>query len=232
MDPNALKGVLGGLKAANNQPAEPAVDRGLLGNIQNFLAQNRGEGNFVNRLGMFGAELQDLEDGGTRARQMTADRQAASQAQQEAEEAARQRSEINKMALSMSMSPQERLIFNANPEAYIKLLADRQADREVGNDVIRNGEVIYDGPDESYLNTREGVYRTGDNPGWQERFAPEPENAPEGMRWGANGELEIIPGYIENRRSISGANRAPPRPRAASRASSAAPSTRPPWEMF
>lgn len=233
-DPDMLKSGLQGLMGAagNQQPPAPPVERGLLGNIQNFFTQNRGEGNFVNRLGMFGAELQDLEDGGQRARTMQADRSAQSQAQTQAQEAAQQRTQLNKLALGLGLSPQEQLIFQAQPEAFIKILADRQQDVTIGNDRVRNGEVVYDGPDESYMNTSRGVYRTGDNPGWAEQFEPQPDDAPEGMRWNAEGTgYEIIPGYVENRRTISGANRAPPRPRSSGGRSSA-PASVPPWEMF
>lgn len=64
--------------------ASPQQRGGLLGGLQNFLASNRGEGGFVQRLNTFGAQLQDIDDGGNRARQMQADALARQQAQQTA----------------------------------------------------------------------------------------------------------------------------------------------------
>lgn len=75
-------GLFDGLKAqaaALPQYAQPQRT-GLLGGIQNFLAQNRGQGNFVDRLGVFGAQLQDIGDGGDRAATMATRRLAAEQA--------------------------------------------------------------------------------------------------------------------------------------------------------
>ncbi|MFN7610577.1 MAG: hypothetical protein ACK5QX_06520, partial [bacterium] len=68
-----------------------APRQGLLGGVQNFLAQNRGQGNFVDRLGVFGAQLQDISDGGSRARQIQADRQAQEEARQAAQQQAQAR---------------------------------------------------------------------------------------------------------------------------------------------
>jgi hypothetical protein len=79
-----------------------APRQGLLGGVQNFLAQNRGQGNFVDRLGVFGAQLQDISDGGSRARQIQADRQAQEEARQAAQQQAQAREALNAALRGMS----------------------------------------------------------------------------------------------------------------------------------
>lgn len=62
-----LQSLLGSL--GNQQPAEPVVERGIsgfLGKIKSSLDGARGQGGFFERLGTFGAELQDIDDGGNR----------------------------------------------------------------------------------------------------------------------------------------------------------------------
>jgi len=60
-----LQSVLASL--GNNQPSEPATERGLGG----WLRQAQQQGGFFERLGTFGAELQDTADGGNRAQSRT-----------------------------------------------------------------------------------------------------------------------------------------------------------------
>lgn len=50
---------------------------GLFGGAQRFLAANRGAGNFAERLALFGAQMQDVGDGGDRARSLISQRAAA-----------------------------------------------------------------------------------------------------------------------------------------------------------
>lgn len=61
---------------------------GLFGGARRFLANQRSDGNFVDRLGLFGAQMQDIGDGGNRAGGMMAQRATA--AQKEQQTAARQ----------------------------------------------------------------------------------------------------------------------------------------------
>lgn len=62
---------------------------GLFGGARRFLADQRTRGNFADRLSLFGAQLQDINDGGNRAVGLTAQRAAAA--------AAGQKSEANRM---------------------------------------------------------------------------------------------------------------------------------------
>lgn len=55
---------------------------GLFGGARRFLADQRTGGNFADRLSLFGAQLQDINDGGNRARGVEAQRAAMAQAEQ------------------------------------------------------------------------------------------------------------------------------------------------------
>lgn len=183
---------------------------GLMG----WLDNQRGEGNFVERLNTFGASLQDISDGGNRSDTIAQQRAAQAQAQAAAE----QRMQIAKMAQALDLSPQDQLVFNANPEAFFRMLGERQDDER-------------DSSRPTYLNTREGVYRTGQNPGFEVQFAPEAPDAPDGWRYGEDGGMTFIPGgpadpaYLSRRAS---ATRAPPRARAPSRSGPIRPAPAPP----
>jgi len=182
---------------------EPVEQGGLMG----FMRQAQQPGGFVERLGDFGANLQDIDNGGDRLAQ----REEARNGTAEEQEAARQREQVNMLAKSLKLSPQDQLFFNVNPEGFMTAYGRRQdaaAEAEAG----RN--------EETYIETPRGIYRTGPNAGWAEQFEPEPPRAPEGMRWTEDGGLELIPGYVEGRSRVAGATRAPPRPRAPARPSS------------
>lgn len=181
-------------------PAQMGQPSGLMG----FMRQAQQPGGFVERLGDFGASLQDIDDGGNRsagraqARQQTAAEQAAAQ----------QREQINMLAKSLNLSPQDQLYFNANPEGFLTAYEARQraaAEREA------------EASKEGYLNTARGIYRTGPNAGWAEQFEPEVDSPGDGLRWTADGGVEPIPGWLEYQSRLAAARRAPPRPRAAPR---------------
>lgn len=58
---------------------------GLFGGAQRFLAANRGPGNFAERLAMFGAQMQDVGDGGDRAKSLATQKAAAAASAQRQE---------------------------------------------------------------------------------------------------------------------------------------------------
>lgn len=207
----AGRGVMGALKDQRNLAPPPVTEktsptaqqperRGLMG----WLEGARGPGNTVERLNMFGAQLQDINDGGQRSDALRA-QQEQMMAQQQAMQ---QRMEINKLAQGMNLSPAEQLIFNADPESFLKLLAERDNDSR---------DAAAKANEQGFLNTSRGVYRTGPNPGWQEQFPVEPD-LDFGWRYDeATGNLEYIPGgpadpaYLGSR---AASTRAPARPRA------------------
>lgn len=189
---------------------QPKIEGQSRGGLMGWLEDMRGEGNTAERLNMFGAQLQDIWGGGDRAESLM-EQQALAQQQQAA---AQQRAEINKMSQTLNMSPRDRLLFNANPDAYFRMLGDRDNDeRDAASRMNQVG----------YINTSQGVYRTGPDPGWQEQFPDEPD-VDFGWRQTPDGGLEYIPGgpadpaYLGRRASST---RAPARPRAASRSSAA-----------
>lgn len=214
LDPMAA--AQGARQAASGQtglladPVAEGHDSG--GGLMGFLRQAQQPGGFFERLNTFGATLQDTSDGGNRAAMI---RQQAQQALAAQEQAA-QRANINKMAQGLNLSPRDQLIFNANPEAFIELIGQRENDER---------DAAAKAAETEYLNTSRGVYRTGANPGWQEEFELEQPKPPEGMRWTAGGGLELIPGYAEGRSRVAGATRAPPRPRAAGRSGGGRPAS-------
>jgi len=198
----------GARQAASGQTgllADPVAEgHGSGGGLMGFLRQAQQPGGFFERLNTFGATLQDTSDGGNRAAMIRQQAQQAAEQQRLAE----QRVNINKMAKGLNLSPRDQLIFNADPEAFIEMVGQRENDER---------DAAAKAAETEYLNTARGVYRTGPNPGWQEQFTPEMPKAPEGMRWTPDGGLELIPGYAEGRSRVAGATRAPPRPRAAAR---------------
>lgn len=200
---------------------QDAQGGGLLG----FLRQAQQPGGFFERLNTFGGSLQDINDGGNRVARI--EQMQAQQA--EAQAAAEQRMQINKMAQGLNLQGADLLAFNANPESFVTAYMARERDA-----ATREAEA--DKP--TYFNTREGLYRAGPNPGWEVQFEDEPRDAPTGFRWNAEGtDLELIPGYASGQASLAAGRRAPPRaaaPRSSgggrrSSGSSAAPA-RAPWE--
>jgi len=186
------------------------------GGLMGWLDANRGEGNFVERLNTFGAQLQDIGDGGNRAEEIAQQRAAQAQAQAAAE----QRIQIAKMASALNLSPQDQLVFNANPESFFRMLGEREDDAR-------------DSARPTYLNTQRGVYRTGQNPGFEVEFPEEGPKVDFGWRMGEGGGLEYIPGGPADpayRGRVAAAGRAPPRARAAPRAAASAQAPAPPWQ--
>lgn len=96
---------------------------GLLDGIGKFLQSSKGQGNFTDRLGMFGASLQDIDDGGNRASGLRQQQQQML-AQQQAQE---RRAQLAAMADQIGLSPKEKLLFMVNPEAFGSLLKDQQS---------------------------------------------------------------------------------------------------------
>lgn len=94
-------------------------------------------------------------------------------------------------------------------------------------------------PQSATFNTRDGVVERDPFSGEYDMgyavSAPEPP-IPTGYRRTEAGALEIDPGYLAGQQALSGARRAPPRPRSSGGGGSApraaAPASRPPWERF
>lgn len=195
---------------------EPVEQGGLMG----FMRQAQQPGGFVERLGDFGATLQDIDNGGNRLAQ----REEARNGTAEEQEAARQREQVNMLAKSLNLSPQDQLFFNVNPEGFMTAYGRRQ-DAAAEREARAN--------DETYLNTSRGIYRTGPNAGWVEQFEPERGSPGDGLRWTEDGGVEPIPGWLEHQGRLAAARRAPPRPRAPARPSSGGNGSAParaPWE--
>lgn len=168
-------GLFDGFQAQLNSIG-PSVQpkQGLLSNIQSFLANNRGEGNFAQRLGQFGAQMQDLGDGGQRAANMNVSRAR----QQQAEAEAAQRQQLNQMAQALNLDPREALIFQANPEAWASANADRFKPYNLGAGDQRmiGSEVIASRPANPTRGVNEqGAYEIGpDGFEWLQEFEPDP----------------------------------------------------------
>jgi hypothetical protein len=93
---------------------------------------------FVDRLGRFGSQITDLS-GDTRGAGAEYDR-AAQQRVADAQ-AEQKRAELAKLADSLGMSPREKLLFQANPEAWAKAQGEREGYHQVaGGDVGVYGE--------------------------------------------------------------------------------------------
>ncbi len=121
---------------------------GLLSGIGDFFGKiNTGTAekpSFVDRLGMFGAQLQDIDDGGTRAAAL----QDRRDAQLDAQAKAQQRRELAQYADSLGLSPREKLLFMVNPQALGNLIRDQQAPFTLGKTRYgAGGEVIAEAPD-------------------------------------------------------------------------------------
>lgn len=187
--------ILSGL--GNNRPPEPATEGGLRG----FFSKATKPGGFFERLGTFGAELQDIDDGGNRAdrrQQGMRQRQNDVLAQQQAQDAAQVRQQIQQMAQGLGLSGVDQLRFNVDPEGYLK---DRwQAEQP---------------DDPTILNTRRGVLSVQDGQKtWIEQFPDEPEDVEFGWIRKPDGTLAYEPGGPADPSYISrtaGARRAPPR---------------------
>jgi hypothetical protein len=173
---------------------------GLLGGLSRSLFAP----GFRDRLALAGAQLQDIEDGGGRARQMQADRQA----QEEAAEAARVRQQLNSLAQTLEMTPRERLLFQANPEAWAGFAREAESPFTIGNRRIRNDEVLYEAPEEE-----DGLAGFG--------------AIPTGMIRDEDGNLRWAEGYVDAQSQLGRVRRRaivdnPTQPRAAPRATSRA----------
>lgn len=100
---------------------------GLLDGLQGLLQKaNTGTAekpSFVDRLNTFGASLQDISDGGNRASSLA----EARQQQLAREQAAAQRQQLAALADQVGLSPKEKLLFMANPQAYGNLVKDQLA---------------------------------------------------------------------------------------------------------
>lgn len=199
---NLARGAMQGQAAPPQAAVTPPPQQpgGLLG----FWRQAQQPGGFIERLDTFGAGLQDIGDGGNRRAMMAQGRERSAAEQQ----AAQQREQINALAQSLNLSPQDQLRFNVDPEGFLTAFEARQraeADRQAEANEV------------GYLNTARGIYRTGPNAGWAEQFEPEPDSPGDGLRWTEDGGVEPIPGWLEYQQRLAAARRAPLRPRAAAR---------------
>ena len=163
-----LQSILAGL--GNNQPSEPAAERGIGG----WLKQAQQQGGFFERLGTFGAELQDTADGGNRgvARRQTLQARDAG----EADKAVRAR--LNELARSTITDPREQLLFQADPEGWAKANESRYQAYNLGEGENRmvGDETIASRPAApTTYNTARGVYQVNGNEGrYLEEFEPDP----------------------------------------------------------
>lgn len=220
-----VKEAQGVLASLGNQapPTGPTEQGGIRG----WLSRAAQQGGFFERLGTFGAELQDIDDGGNRGErrsQSLANRQAQQEAQQG-------RMRLNTLAQELNMSPRERLLFQADPEAWAKSNADRLAPYNLGAGDARyiDGQEVASRPEAAeFFNTRDGIVQAG--PGGVELaygVQPEALQAPTGYRYTADGSLELIPGYAAGQATIAGGRRAPPRVGSGRRQVGGASSSRP-----
>lgn len=112
---------------------------GLLSGLQDLLHQaNTGTAekpSFVNRLNTFGANLQDISDGGDRAAQI----RNAQQQELERQQAAAQRQQMAQMADQLGLSPKEKFLLMANPKAFGELLKDQQSPYTLSEGQTRYG---------------------------------------------------------------------------------------------
>ena len=106
---------------------------GLFDGIQAWLKQANtatpDQDSFVNRLGQFGARLQDIDDGGDRADKYIKQRADVVKAQQ----TAAQKALIAAKADELGLSPKEKFLLMVNPEEYSKLLSDQQKPYTIGD---------------------------------------------------------------------------------------------------
>jgi hypothetical protein len=197
------QGILANL--GNNTPPQPQVEQG---GLRGWLSRISQDGGLLQRIGTLGLGLQDAADGGNRVGQ---------QRQMRDQQQARMR--LNELANSIAMSPRERLLFQADPEGWVRANESRFSDQKVGDAIIRDGQVVYEAPDDpEFYNTRDGVVRVGQD-GMGELVYQSSQEAPTGYRYGEGGNLEYIPGGPADPRVMGAAaasRRAPPRSRAGS----------------
>lgn len=94
---------------------------GILDGLGKFLADNRGEGNFTQRLGLAGAQLQDIDDGGNRAAPLLAQQQRARLSQEQVQQA----QYLDELGQRIGLSPRERLLMRVSPEKAAEVLAKK-----------------------------------------------------------------------------------------------------------
>ena len=147
-----VKEAQGVLASLGNQapPTGPTEQGGIRG----WLSRAAQQGGFFERLGTFGAELQDIDDGGNRGERRSQSL-ARRQAQQEAQQG---RMRLNTLAQELNMSPRERLLFQADPEAWAKSNADRLAPYNLGA-----GDARYIDGQEVASRPRDPVYHETNN---------------------------------------------------------------------
>ncbi len=112
---------------------------GLLSGLQDMLTKaNTGtpeKPSFVDRLNTFGANLQDISDGGDRAAQIRKAKQDALDRQAVLD----QRKQLAAMADQLGLSPKEKLLFMVNPQAFGNLLRDQAQPYTLGEGQQRFG---------------------------------------------------------------------------------------------
>lgn len=123
---------------------------GFLDGIKGFLDRQRGEGNLTDRLGQFGARLQDIDDGGDR---MASYRAQATQRQKSAAELA-QRQQMMQQADELGLTPREKFLLMVNPDKFAELSVNQQSPFSMGQGNTRyggDGAVIAEAPKYSQI---------------------------------------------------------------------------------
>lgn len=89
----------------------------------------------VDKLGRFGAQLQDIDDGGQRANEYG----ALSEKRLGASQRAERNKQLMQLADSIGLSPKEKLLFLANPESFGGLLKEQLAPYSLAQGTRRYG---------------------------------------------------------------------------------------------
>lgn len=122
---------------------------------------------FFDRLNMFGAQLQDISDGGMRAAYL----REQSQSDEERALAQQQRQELDQLAQSLGMDPRERLMFLSDPESWAAANRSRYEayTMDRGDRRMIGGEEIASAPD--YGISADRIWTTGEDglPQWGEQ---------------------------------------------------------------
>lgn len=113
---------------------------GILSGLQNMLSKaNTGtpeSPSFVDRLGTFGARLQDIDDGGDRAKTMQASRAASLKSAEQK----KQSDYLDELAQRIGLSPGERLLMRVSPDKAAEVLSKKLSPLVVGGQVYQEGE--------------------------------------------------------------------------------------------
>lgn len=173
-----------GLINAPPQAQKPTL-LGRLGNAWRERDTPGADGNsFMDKLGLLGAQLQDV-DGGNAAPALMEQLAGRNRQRQQDTAAQQERAQWAQAADELGLTGAKKLQFLIDPAFRRDVLTPKRDVRQSGNDffeIPQEGDVrlLYDGPDK-------------------------PEGIPMGMMEGPDGNLMWRPGYLESQRSLAGA---------------------------